>query len=52
MAGAAPGIVKQSDLLEGAELKAVRQCFQLVVLKVQRFEGRHSLKGSIGELDG
>lgn len=52
MAGAAPGVVKQSDVLESAKLKAIRQRFQLVVLKIQRLESRHSLKGSTGELDG
>lgn len=51
LAGAAPGVVGQGEVGDGAQLQAFGQRPQSVVVQVQRLDGRHTGKRTIRELE-
>lgn len=52
LAGAAPRVVGQREVVDGAQLQASGERLQLVVVQVQRSDGRHARECSVGELVG
>jgi hypothetical protein len=50
-AGAAPGVVGESEVGDSGELLAVGEGLELVVVQVQRLDGRHSIECSVRELE-